>query len=124
MADDPIPLDIRDFILRHIDSVAELEALLLLRANPEHPWDAAEAARRLYAPEQEIAEVLKRLCADGLLACEENIYSYSPSDELREQVDRLARVYARQLIVVTNMIHGKTRRIRQFADAFRFRKDR
>ena len=41
MADDPIPADLRDFILRYIDSVAHLEALLLLRANPETAWQAA-----------------------------------------------------------------------------------
>ena len=39
-------------------------------------------------------------------------------------VDRTAETYRRQLIAVTNMIHAKPRRIRQFADAFKFKKDR
>jgi hypothetical protein len=39
-------------------------------------------------------------------------------------IDRLAESYAKQLIPITNLIHGKPRRIRQFADAFKFRKDR
>ena len=39
-------------------------------------------------------------------------------------IDRLADSYAKQLIPITNMIHSKPRRIRQFADAFKFRKDR
>lgn len=33
--DELIPVDLRDFILRHIDSVSQLEALLLLRAKPD-----------------------------------------------------------------------------------------
>jgi hypothetical protein len=44
--------------------------------------------------------------------------------EEARMVDRLADAYAKHLIPVTNMIHAKPRRIREFADAFRFRKDR
>jgi hypothetical protein len=69
--------------------------------------------------------VLARLSADGFLASEEGRYRYgSQSPELQAMVDRLAQVYARHLIPVTNMIHAKPRRIREFADAFKFRKDR
>jgi Mn-dependent DtxR family transcriptional regulator len=123
--DDPVPGDLRDFILRHIDSVSQLEALLLLRAKPEEDWDVARTAQRLYVAEQEVTEVLARLCADGLLTCQGGLYRYEPeADEKRTMIDRLADLYARHLIPVTNLIHSKPRRIRAFADAFRFRKDR
>ena len=125
MADDAVPQDIRDFVARYIDSIAQLEALLLLRNEPDSKWDAAKAASRLYIEEQEAAEVLSKLCEDGLIACSEGIYSYGRPDEtLRNLVDRLAEIYGRQLIPITNMIHSKPRRIRQFADAFKFKKDR
>jgi hypothetical protein len=125
MADDLIPGDLRDFILRYIDSIAQLEALLLLRAHAGEEWDAKQTAARLYAGEPEVAEVLARLCADGLLCCNQGLYRYAPqSPEQQAIVERLAAAYARHLIPVTNMIHGKPRRIREFADAFRFRKDR
>jgi hypothetical protein len=39
-------------------------------------------------------------------------------------VERLAGSYANHLIQVTNLIHGKPRRLREFADAFKLRKDR
>jgi Mn-dependent DtxR family transcriptional regulator len=123
--DDPVPGDLRDFILRHIDSVSQLEALLLLRAKPEEEWDVARTAQRLYVAEQEVTEVLARLCADGLLICQAGLYRFEPGgDEKRTMIDRLADLYARHLIPVTNVIHSKPRRIRAFADAFRFRKDR
>lgn len=71
MADDLIPEDLRDFILRHIDSIAQLEALLLLRRNPEETWTAEASAKRLYISEADATHVLDRLCADGLLRCSE-----------------------------------------------------
>ena len=65
LADDLIPEDLRDFILRHIDSIAQLEALLLLRRNPEETWTAEASAKRLYISETDATHVLDRLCADG-----------------------------------------------------------
>jgi hypothetical protein len=125
MADDFLPGDLRDFIIRYIDSIAELEALLLLRANRDEEWTAAKVGQRLYASEPDTAEVLARLCADGLLSCEEGTYRYaSITPEIERLVDHLAEAYSQHLIPVTNMIHAKPRRIRQFADAFKFRKDR
>lgn len=124
MADDLVPNEVRDFIQRHIDSVAQLEALLLLRANPDAEWDVPRTARRLYTSEQEIADVLARLSADKLLSHDNGLYRYECSLEMQELVDRVSAVYSRQLIPITNMIHAKPRRIRQFADAFKFKKDR
>jgi len=125
MSDGIIPEDVRNFILQYIDSITQLEALLLLRANPGERWDTVNAAKRLYTAERDIDAVLSRLCADELLSCSEGIYRYDPrSEEKRLVIDRLAAAYGKQLIPVTNMIHAKERRIREFADAFRFRKDR
>ena len=125
MVGDPVPGDLRDFITRYIDSIAQLEALLLLRANPDANWTPAEVALRLYTSEQEAAELLARLCADALVFCNEGTYRFGSEDtELRNLVDRLADAYSQHLIPVTNMIHAKPRRIRQFADAFKFRKDK
>ena len=125
MIDEPIPADLRDFILRHIDSVAHLEALLLLRTNPELRWEAPAVAARLYIGVHQAAEVLAQLREERLLAAEDNLYSYGgQSTEMVAMIDRLADSYAKQLIPITNLIHGKPRRIRQFADAFKFRKGR
>ena len=125
MVDDPVPGDLRDFIVRYIDSIAQLEALLLLRANPADEWTPAEVAARLYTSEQDAAEVLARLCDDALAFCNKGIYRFGcETTELRDLVDRLAEAYSQQLIPVTNMIHAKPRRIRQFADAFKIRKDK
>jgi hypothetical protein len=117
--------DLRDFILRCIDSVTQLEGLLLLRANPAEKWDVATVTRRLYANESDVQAALTRLCVHELLTLRDDIYRYEPkSQEARALVDQLAATYAKHLIPVTNMIHDNERHIREFADAFRFRKGR
>ena len=65
MTEEPIPDDIRQFILRSIDSIAQLEALLLLRANPQETWDVHVIARRLYITEQETSVLLTGLTSRG-----------------------------------------------------------
>lgn len=125
MDNDLIPDDVRNFIIRHIDSVAELEALLLLHSNPAEQWTVASTARRLYIGEQDASEVLTSLCEDGLVGHAEGSFRFGPADEqARMMIDRLAQVYSRHLIAVSNLIHAKPRRIRQFAEAFKFKKDR
>jgi hypothetical protein len=126
MTEDPIPNDIRQFILRSIDSIAQLEALLLLRANPWEKWDVRAVAKRLYIAEQEAAPLLANLCEQRLILLgESGEHVYQPaSADLTQMVDRLAEIYTRQLVPVTNLIHSKPRtRIQEFADAFRLRKD-
>ena len=117
MIDELIPADLRDFIFRHIESVAQWEALLLLRANPAEAWDVSRIARRLYASDAEIAELLARLCQGGLLSCSHGFFRYEgASAEQRAAIDRLAAIYSRHLIPVTNMIHDKPRCIGRSSD--------
>jgi hypothetical protein len=125
LADDLIPEDLRDFILRHIDSIAQLEALLLLRRNSGETWTAGKAAARLYISESEATNVLEHLCSADLLSCSDGHYRFlTHPDEQRQMVERLADSYGRHLIQVTNLIHAKPRRLREFSDAFKIRKDR
>lgn len=124
MAETGIPEQIQRFIASHIESVGQLEALLLLRSDGQS-WRVTRVAERLYVSEAETEEMLDGLCSGGLVARCGEAYRYEcRTEELRRMVDDLAQLYARQLIPITNLIHVKSRRIRGFADAFRFRKDR
>lgn len=120
-----IPDDVRKFILEHIDSVADLEALLLLRKDADQHWTTEAVSERLYVDATTAANVLARLAAGGLCVRNANSYRYEPSDhEKRLIVDRLAEIYGQYLIPVTNFIHEKPARIQHFADAFRLRRDK
>lgn len=123
-AGDPIPAEVRDFIVRCIDSVAQLEALLLLRGPPPLAWNVHTVARRLYVQEGEAAKLLSGLVSCELAVTDGSAFHYRPRDaELTDLVDRLAETYARSLVPVTRLIHERDIAIRKFADAFKLRKD-
>lgn len=129
MSDKIIPEDIEQFILEKIDSVAEMEALLLLRSNAEALWSVGSLAKRLYIAEEQTAKILDHLCTEGLLTTSSNehpLYHYQPkSPELQNSVDRVAESYKKHLVPISNLIHSKPRaRVQEFADAFRLRKDK
>lgn len=127
MAKLDIPPDLRRFILTSIASVPHIEALMLLRTHSPEKWSAADLARRLYVRPDDAAAVMSDLCKSGLLHCDvaATAYSYQPGTGAQaELIDRLAALYASQLVDVTMLIHSKLdRKAQQFADAFNFRKD-
>lgn len=124
-----LPEDIRRFILTSVPSVPYLEAILLLRDDPDAGWDVRRLAARLYVAERQTAEVLASLAAAGIARSEEQgetvLFFYAPATaELRERLDALAQAYSTNLVGVTQLIHSRIdKRARQFADAFRLRKD-
>lgn len=126
MADDLLPGDVRDFIVVHIDTIAQLEAMMLLRSHPSDEWDIVKIARRLYVSEPEVSHALGRLIDVGIVTPQNGTFVYSPSPNLRPLVERVATTYTRHLIPVTSLIHSKPKpsRVHQFADAFKFRRDR
>lgn len=87
-----IPEDVAQFIIEKIDSVAQLEALLLLRDNPQQQWDVAAVAKRLYIDDEQASKVLARLREEELLVPEPGqsfAYRYEPgSPVLSQMVDR------------------------------------
>ena len=130
MAQQPIPDDLRRFVLTSIPSVPHLEALLLLRANETEFWSAAMVAQRLYIGEKVALGVMHDLCRAGMSAPRELPdgffqYRYQPaSDAMRALIDRLAALYGSHLLEVTNLIHSALdRKAHLFADAFKWRKD-
>jgi hypothetical protein len=123
-----IPEDIRRFVLTSIPSVPYLEALLLMRADPDQPWTRDTLARRLYVRDKVAEGLLAELCRSGMAAPispDGDAYCYRPrEDVLRERIDRLADLYASHLVEITHLIHSSLdRKAQQFADAFKWRKD-
>lgn len=120
---------VRRFILTSVPSVPYLEAILLLRTDPDAGWDVRRLAARLYVAERQVAEVLTALAAAGIARGENQgetvLFRYAPATaELRERLDALAQAYSANLVGVTDLIHSRTdKRAQQFADAFRVRKD-
>lgn len=115
--------DVTDFIVREIGSVAELEALLLVRAEPATSWDAPGLATRLYVDAAEAFRVIEALRARGFVHADNaGKVRYAASPDVEARIADVATAYRRFLIPITNIIHGKARSsAQQFADAFRLR---
>jgi len=124
-----ISAEIRRFIIENIDSVAQLEALLLLRGGVGRSWDPPTVAQRLYIQPRTAAELLRLLHERELIMLADPTapaYKYGPATAERVRlVEDLATTYARQLVAVTQLIHAKAaRNVQGFADAFRLREDK
>lgn len=122
--DSIIPADIRQFVLDRIDSIGELEALLLLRNSPDTFWEDAAVAQRLYLGTEQGRSILTRLETAELLISQDEgphrRWRYRPkSGDLREMVDRLSYYYTKHLVPMSNLVHEKVKiRIQEFSRAF------
>jgi hypothetical protein len=119
-----LPLDVRRFILIGVPDVPFLEALLLLRSEQASAWDPKLVAQRLFVTEQRAAELLQALVAAGIAQVATGAFHYRPAPDMKVMLDKLAAVYAADLVNVTKLIHSRSdKQAQQFADAFRLRKD-
>lgn len=123
----PISDEVRRFIISNIPSIPHLEALLLVRSEPDRQWSISELAKRLFINEQETQAILEYLKTVGVVkTAEENsaFYQYyTPYDDLKKLIDNLAVVYSASLIEVTNIIHSNMdHKAIKFANAFLWRK--
>jgi len=120
-----IPDDVYRFVLTSIPSVPYLEAMLLLRANPATPWSAEELAQRLFLAAALCQELLAQLADAGLAAPgeRERTFRWNAGTAMAVMVDKLAEVYAVNVVDVAALIHSRQeRRAVEFADAFRLRR--
>src|SRR5690349_12182060 len=123
-----LPEEVRRFIAQHIDSVEQLEILLLLHQQPGRAWSSEAVARELRIAPASAGERLEAMVHDGILlrqGVSPKEYLYSPETmKLDDAVRGLAMGYAKRRVTVINLIYSKpVGRIRTFADAFRLRKD-
>lgn len=118
-----------EFILEHIDSVPHLEALMLFWNSRPVGWTCDEMASRLYVPIDKVIAILRdlvRLQVVQELAATPAKFSYLPrSDEQNDLMGRIDEAYRRDLVRISTMLHSKaSSSVREFARAFRLRKDR
>ncbi|MGH7822689.1 MAG: hypothetical protein ACREQ9_23270 [Candidatus Binatia bacterium] len=118
----------KDLIGKHIDSVYQLEVLLLLRRENETEWDAERLSRELRIDRASVETCLAELGAGGLVArvgSAAAAYRYQPSSAALDQaVALLDEAYMNRRVAVISLIYAKPQeKVKSFADAFRLRKD-
>jgi predicted transcriptional regulator len=116
------------FIREEIDSVPHLEALLLIWRNRPRAWSVAEMAKALYVTEEVAEKILQGLAQRNLIGTTKtsDAYHYEPTSEAKDKLmAKLDETYRRELVRVSAMIHSKaSAAVREFARAFRFKKDK
>lgn len=100
-----IPEDVYRFLYQNIESVEQLELLMLLFQAPERGWSPAAGAGAVAGDRAEC-------------------YQYAPrTPELHTTVARLAGTYRERRVAVITLIASKPlESVRAFSDAFRIRK--
>jgi hypothetical protein len=125
MEREPLPDELRRFVLRSVPSVPFVEGLLIVRDAAPQPITIEALARRLYVSESEAAQVIDLLrTAQIVRKADDGGNLYAPDPDLIPVLDLLARYYRSNLVEMTALIHSRTGRMaQQFADAFKIRKD-
>lgn len=129
MGETGISAEVRNFLADHIDSVLELELLLLLRANPQRSWTRAELAHELKIDVAWAAEQLARLATRKILSRSDDAepqYRYTPATRAMDDIiAAVADTYASHRVTMIGLIFSKpTSTLKSFADAFRIRKEK
>ena len=144
MGENGINPRVKAFLADHIDSVLELELLLLLRVHGRQQWTPATLAAELKIDPAWAAEQLAKFAGRGLLirvsangganeptttsssVTIESGYRYAPATpQFDADVAAVADAYATHRVTIIGLIFSKpTSTLRSFADAFRLRKDK
>ena len=124
MAASDIPKPVRQLIVRHIDSVQQVEILDLLRRDPERSWTAELISRKLRIAGASCAEWLDRFATDGLIEGDHVGYRDAPNGRHATAVHELLDLYGRRRTTVIEAIYSRpSDSIQSFSDAFRLRRD-
>ena len=123
MSDD-FPADVKDFIGKHIHSVAQLEILLMMEGEPERTWTSVEITKvciRIANGNPLLTDIVQR----GFAVQTEAVFATSQQTTSdRQLIERLAQVYQeRRVAVIAEIFSKPIDFIKAFADAFRLRKE-
>jgi hypothetical protein len=122
--------EVAAFLGANIDTIPQMETLLLLHEGRDRTWTAAQIAARIYLDPHEVSSLLRRLQQRRLVEVggeqeEEGSFRYDARWDAHGVMEKVAVAYRSQLIAVTRFVHGKASpAVLDFARAFDLKKDR
>jgi hypothetical protein len=124
---DALPNHVQQFLRANIQSIAQLELLLLLYSNRNIAWSVGDAAKNQYTAVNMTQAALESLRSSGLVGVVEDgetRYQYAPTSENLDQlIGELAQLYSERRVSIVNAIYSSPLdSLQSFADAFRIRK--
>jgi hypothetical protein len=114
-----VPTRVRTLIAEKIESVEQLEVLLLLRDAPDRHWTAEEVARALVSRIESVGGWLEQLARDRLIVGRSAVYRFAPATaEDEAAIDDLAQSYAKYRVAVIALIFSTpSDSVRAFSEA-------
>jgi DNA-binding transcriptional regulator GbsR (MarR family) len=121
--------ELEQFIASEINSLEQLEILLLLSGNPHKWWTAGGVYEVIKSSVQSVQDRLNEMTGRGLLRKEienEIRYQFAPTtDEVWKITSELRDAYKERSVKVVQAIYSKPPdAVQEFARAFRLRKDK
>ena len=104
----------------------QVEILSAFSAHPGKVFTVHEVYRHIQSSEKSVTDCLQDFCKNELLVAEAGGYRLAPkTPELAKAVTELTVAYRERRVTVIQLIYAKpTDTIQDFADAFRFRKEK
>lgn len=107
MARDDIPKNVRRLIVRHIDSIQQVEILALLRNDPDRSWTPAEVSRALHIGYPACESWLARFEGAHLVDRFDGGYQHAVRGPDVRAADDLVDLYGRRRLAVIDAIYSK-----------------
>lgn len=119
-----LPEELKLFIARHVETVGQLEVLLLLYRDADRAWQLPELTRELRGNRDSIARWLGMWRAHGLVLVEDGHFRYQASSpELHRCAGDLAKAYLTSPeAVIEHIYHRPNPQLQDFVRAFEIRK--
>jgi hypothetical protein len=127
-----VPPNIPDHVLRFleecIDSVPQLEALLIMFDDPQRRWAVPDISARTYVSHAEASKIFDRLGRRELIHSDdsgEHFQIQLADGAKRALLEDVARTYRANLTQIATFIHEKPpSSLKEFARAFDLKRDR
>jgi hypothetical protein len=120
----PLSQLVLSLLTDRVASVTQLDALLLVHSDPQRLWTAADVAADLRIGVPWAEDQLAHLARGTLVVRDHSGYRSSADPQTSGAVAELAAAYRTHPVAVVAAIYAKPdRRLQNFADAFRLRKD-
>lgn len=123
-----LSIEVEQFLLKYIESVEQLEVLLLLNAHPDRPWTIQEVNDQIKSSEESVSKRLQTLAHQGLITAlnaDKTVFQIQTAKpEINQTVSALDACYKERRLKVLECVFSKPMSsLRVFADSFKIRKD-
>ncbi len=105
-----IPLEVKGFISRYINSVWQLETLLCLKRAGSLGIGIGEIVKELYIADNAVASQLSKFVSEGFaIKDQKDIFRYNPqTSEIANTVDLLESLYYKRRVAITDLIYRQS----------------